>query len=61
MKTSIVKEKARQMGIATLNVTKDELIRAIQVKEGNFPCFKSVGKHCDQTFCAWKKECLPNN
>jgi hypothetical protein len=58
MKSSIVKEKARQMGIATLNVTKDELIRAIQVKEGSF---KSVGKHCDQTFCAWKKECLPNN
>jgi hypothetical protein len=37
---------------------KVELIRSIQVKEGNFPCFQAATHNCDQMDCRWRNDCL---
>ena len=37
---------------------KEDLIRAIQEKEGNFPCFGSAMEHCSQEDCCWREDCL---
>ncbi|MBU3983863.1 MAG: hypothetical protein KJ985_10425, partial [Proteobacteria bacterium] len=36
---------------------KMDLIRAIQVKEGNTPCFQSGVTACPQTGCCWWGDC----
>ena len=58
MKLQEVKRIAKKMGLNTAKLTKDELIRAIQVEEGNVPCF-GVGKaaECGQSVCLWREEC----
>jgi hypothetical protein len=36
-----------------------ELIRGIQLKEGNFDCFASAMEgSCDQALCLWRDDCL---
>ena len=54
-----VKEKAKQLGIQIGKMKKVDLIRAIQSKEGNFPCFETAQDYCNQLSCAWRKGCLP--
>jgi len=58
MKLQEVKNIAKVMGIETTKVTKEKLIRAIQVEEGNEPCF-SIGKanECGQQSCLWREDC----
>jgi len=58
MKLQEVKRIAKKMGLDTAKLTKDELIRAIQVEEGNVPCF-GVGKaaECGQPVCLWREDC----
>ena len=35
------------------------VIRAIQLREGNFPCFATATSgFCDQDHCAWRADCL---
>jgi hypothetical protein len=35
------------------------LIKAIQIKEGNFDCFATAyGGVCDQTGCRWREDCF---
>ena len=55
-----VKEKAKQLGIQVGKMKKVDLIRAIQSKEGNFPCFETAKEYCNQLACAWRKACLPS-
>ncbi|MCX5863849.1 MAG: hypothetical protein NTW42_02085 [Deltaproteobacteria bacterium] len=55
-----VKEKAKQLGIQVGKMKKVDLIRAIQSKEGNFPCFETAKDYCSQLTCAWRKACLPS-
>jgi len=38
--------------------SKQDIIRDIQVKEGNSPCFKTKGD-CEND-CLWKPDCLDN-
>ncbi len=59
MNVSDVKKIAKGMGIKISGLKKADLIRAIQVAEGNIPCFKTGMQHCDQTNCFWKEDCLP--
>ncbi len=54
-----IKEKAKQFGIQVGKMKKVDLIRAIQSKEGNFPCFETAKDYCNQLTCAWRKACLP--
>lgn len=53
-----VQKKAKTMAIKTRNVRKADLIRKIQVEEGNQPCFQINGGSCDQENCCWRKDCL---
>lgn len=60
MRMDEVREKAKKFGLKTSRMKKDDLIRAIQTAEGNFPCFGSAGQYCDQQGCCWQDECLEN-
>ncbi len=57
-----IKKLAQQVGIpATGN--KGDLIKSIQLKEGNFDCFgTAINRFCDQWNCIWRNDCLkPSN
>jgi hypothetical protein len=54
-----VKEKAKALGINSFGMKKVDLIRAIQSKEGNNPCFMTGLDLCDQYNCCWRSECFP--
>lgn len=55
-----LKDKARQLGVkARIGMKREDLIRAIQSNEGNFPCFGTVKDFCDQMSCCWRENCLP--
>jgi len=49
---------AKDLGIRTNNLRKAELIRAIQLAEGNFDCFGTAEDYCDQLNCLFPKDCL---
>lgn len=58
MKLQEVKKIAEAMGIETTKVTKEKLIRAIQVEEGNDPCFGTRrATECGQQSCLWREDC----
>jgi len=48
---------AKNMGIDPKKKNKADLIRSIQIKEGNEPCFRT-GTSCNQTNCLWRSDCL---
>ena len=60
MRLSEIEKKAKNLGIRdTWRLSKKELIRTIQRKEGNFDCFASAhNKSCDQIGCSWRADCL---
>ncbi len=58
MKTSDIKIKARASGIEIGSKSKTDLVREIQLSEGNFPCFQTAHDYCDQTNCCWRGDCL---
>jgi hypothetical protein len=53
-----IKQKAIEHGIRVVGVKKTDIVRAIQIQEGNTPCFAS-GKvaECGQTHCLWLTVC----
>ena len=59
MKIQRVREIAREQGLDPGQADKAELIKAIQIKEGNFDCFATAyGGVCDQTGCRWRADCF---
>ncbi len=59
MKIQRVREIAREQGLEPGKADKVELIKAIQIKEGNFDCFATAyGGVCDQTGCRWREDCF---
>ncbi|HIJ89680.1 MAG: hypothetical protein OEV89_02355 [Desulfobulbaceae bacterium] len=58
MKMLDIKTKAKDLGIKPGKLKKEDLIRAIQEKEGNFPCFGSAIENCTQEDCCWREDCL---
>lgn len=59
MKLEEIKEIAKQHNIKVGKLKKAELVRAIQLAEGNEVCFES-GKagECGQSDCLWRVDCL---
>jgi hypothetical protein len=58
MKLSKVIWNAKKKGIVNApNLTKPELIRAIQIKEGNTPCFGTGVGNCARYACLWWEDC----
>lgn len=59
MRLSAIERKARGIGIKdTWKFVKKELIREIQRKEGNFDCFATGKRYCDQPACCWRGDCI---
>ena len=59
MRLSEIEKKAKSLGIRdTWRLSKKELIKTIQRKEGNFDCFASARNHCEQTSCSWRTDCI---
>lgn len=57
-----LKKQAEALGLTPPPaVSKAEMIRAIQVAEGNFACFGTAVDSCDQAACAWRHECVGAN
>jgi Rho termination factor, N-terminal domain len=51
-------EKARLLAVKNYSrLRKADLIRAIQEKEGNFPCYQGI-PGCQQQDCLWMPGCL---
>ncbi|MBC8318784.1 MAG: SAP domain-containing protein [Desulfobulbaceae bacterium] len=58
MKMTDVKKKATSVGIKSGKMKKTDLIRAIQLKEGNPTCFQTGITPCDQSTCCWRADCV---
>ena len=58
MRMDEVRKKAKELGLKTARMKKEDLIRAVQVAEGNFPCFGTAAGFCDQALCCWIEDCL---
>jgi hypothetical protein len=59
MKIAEVKAFAKAHGINPDNRFKTELIKTIQIKEGNFDCYGTAYNGvCDQTGCCWREDCF---
>lgn len=52
-----IRKMAKEMGINGAKMLKVDLIRAIQLQEGNRPCFQSGVTDCTQTGCCWWVDC----
>ena len=59
MRLSEIEKKAKGLGIKdTWRLSKKDLIKTIQRKEGNFDCFASARNSCDQVCCSWRSDCV---
>ena len=59
MKIQEIRVIAKKLGVKSARVKKADLIRAIQLAEGNFDCFGTAAAgFCDQSGCAWLSDCL---
>ncbi len=59
MKIDAIKEIAKKQQLKPGKANKGELIRAIQLAEGNTACFGSNKKNeCGQINCLWREDCL---
>lgn len=58
MNKNDLRRLAKQHHIFDASLSKTELIRKIQLAEGNFDCFAKADQgHCDQTECLWWQDC----
>jgi len=54
-----IRSIAKEYGLKTGKMTKVNLVRTIQLTEGNFDCFATASSgECDQTGCLWRDDCL---
>jgi hypothetical protein len=60
MNISAIRIKAKEVGVKAMNLKKDDLVRAIQEKEGNVVCFKTGVDSCPQYDCLWREDCIKN-
>lgn len=50
---------AENVGVNPGRLIKTELIRQIQIFEGNFDCYSTAHQGiCDQTHCLWRIDCF---
>ena len=58
MNMTEVKTIAKKRGITLGKLKKEELIRTIQLTEGNPQCFNTnFSKRCGQDECLWRSDC----
>ena len=57
VKLSVVKAKAKLVGVNNPSADKTDLIRQIQCAEGFTACFKTKDK-CEEANCSWREDCL---
>jgi len=58
MKMQELRVIAKKHGINSFGKTKANLIREIQIAEGNFDCFGSAVEYCDQWGCRYRPLCF---
>ena len=59
MKLAEIKEIAQQHEIKVGKLKKAELVRAIQLAEGNEVCFETgQATECGQAECLWRADCV---
>jgi hypothetical protein len=59
MNITKIRDVARKLGIQPESLFKTELIRTIQNKEGNYPCYGTAYDGvCDRQECCWREECF---
>ena len=58
MLVKTIQEIAKKKGIKPQRMKKAEMIKKIQLQEGNFPCFETAEYYCDQYDCLWRDDCL---
>ena len=51
----------KRFKINPVGMSKTELIRKIQMTEGNTPCFGTAEKSCTQQNCLWLEDCVGKN
>ncbi len=57
MNVTEIRTKARQLGVKNYSrLNKADLIRAIQVTEGNSPCYQQI-YDCRVFDCLWRPDC----
>ncbi len=61
MKMDEVRKKARALEVKVGRMKKKDLIRAVQLQEGNTPCFQVDMETCDQDECCWRSDCRQGN
>ncbi|MEI7671156.1 MAG: SAP domain-containing protein [Syntrophales bacterium] len=60
MKMQEIRVIAKKMGVnIKVGRSKNEIIRDIQIKEGNSPCYGTKDE-CEYN-CLWKPDCLSDN
>ena len=59
MKITAVRQRAYALGMTGISrIRKGELIRTIQRREGNRPCFGATWRfECEQPACCWREDC----
>ena len=60
MNMTDIKTKAKEVGVKIGKLRKGDLIRAIQTKEGNFPCYETAKDYCSEKACCWRDACMPS-
>ncbi|MGC9965422.1 MAG: SAP domain-containing protein [Syntrophobacteraceae bacterium] len=58
MKMNEIRALAKSLGINSFGKSKAELIKEIQLKQGNFDCFGTAMDYCDQLECIFRTSCL---
>ncbi len=59
MRIQQVRNEAKLRGIHPGKLSKGELIKTIQLEEGNFDCYGSaLTGECDQLECTWREDCF---
>lgn len=58
MKMKEIHAKAKQFGVKSFGKKKINIIRTIQLQEGNTACFQTAPESCDQMECCWREDCL---
>ncbi len=61
MKNSEIRNKAKALGIEPGNMSKKELIHAIQKAENYTPCYGTSDGNCIYTDCCFREDCLKNS
>jgi hypothetical protein len=60
MKLEEIRNVAKQLGLKPGKLAKANLIKAIQIAEGNIDCYATASSgECDQLNCLWREDCLP--